>query len=80
MLGTAKLYDLGGQLGLNVTELKRVCGQELPWELAERWLRGDDAVRKTSGTPTWGSLIKALRSEVVGATGVADRIEREKLT
>ena len=80
MLSTPQLYDLGGELGLNITELRRVSGQELPGELAERWLRGDDAVHKTSGTPSWGSLIKALRSQVVGATGVADRIEREKLT
>ena len=80
MLSTPQLYDLGGELGLNITELRRVSGQELPGELAERWLRRDDAVHKTSGTASWGSLIKALRSQVVGATGVAERIEREKLT
>ena len=80
MLSTPQLYDLSGELGLNITELRRVSGQELPGELAERWLREDDAVYKTSGTPSWSSLIKALRSQVVGATGVADRIQQEKLT
>ena len=76
-LGNPKLYELGGALGLNITELKRVSGQELPLELAGRWLREDDDVHKTSGTPSWSSLIKALQA--VGATGVADKIKRERL-
>ena len=78
LLDTPDLYKLGTELGLNFTKLKKVPGQELPLELAERWLREDDNVHKTSGTPTWGSLINALQT--TGATGVADRIEREKLT
>ena len=78
MLDNPKLYELGGELGLNITELRRVSGESLPLMLAERWLREDDAVHRTSGTPTWGSLTKALQA--IGATGVADRIVREKLT
>ena len=72
-LDTAKLLELGGALGLNITELGRVPGDNLTLVLAERWLREDDNVHTFSGTPSWGSLIKALRA--VGANGVANEIE-----
>ena len=76
MLDTARLYELGGELGLNITKLKRIPAQQLPLELCEQWLRGDDDVLQTSGTPTLSSLVRAMRS--IGASGVTDRIERER--
>ena len=75
MLDTARLYELGGELGVNITELRRIPAERLPLELCERWLREDDDVYLASGTPTWSSLVTALRS--IGASGVANRIERE---
>ena len=76
-LDTAKLYDLGVELGLNTTELKRIPTEQLPLELCIRWLRGDDDVHQTSGTPTWSSLATAMRK--IGASGVASSIERDIL-
>ena len=75
-LDTVKLYELGEQLGLNFTELKRVHTEQLPLELCERWLREDDDVHSTSGAPTRQSLVKALRK--IGANGVANSVEQEK--
>ena len=72
-LDTTKLYELGGELGLNTTELGRIDPEQLPLKLCERWLREDDDVHQTSGPPTWSSLVRALRN--IGATGVANRIE-----
>ena len=76
-LDTAKLYELGVELGLNITELKRIPTEQLPLEMCERWLREDDKVHQTSGTPTWSSLATALRN--IGASGVASSIDREIL-
>ena len=76
-LDTTKLYELGGELGLNITELKKIAPIELHLELCERWLREDDDVHHTSGPPTWSSLVTALRN--IGANGVATSIEQQKL-
>ena len=76
-LDTAKLIELGVELGLNRTELKRIAPTELSLELCERWLREDDDVHQTSGTPTWSSLATALRN--IGASGMAKSIEKEKM-
>ena len=76
MLSTAQLYELGVELGLNITELRRIPIEQLPLELYERWLRGDDAVIQTSSPPAWSSLVTALRK--IGASGVADGIEHER--
>ena len=77
MLETEKLYELGGELGLNITGLRRINSEQLPLKLCERWLREDDNVHQTSGLPTWSSLVRALRN--IGANGIAARIEQEKL-
>ena len=76
-LDTAKLIELGVELGLNRTELKRIAPIELSLELCERWLREDDDVHQTSGTPTWSILATALRK--IGVGGVAKSIEKEKI-
>ena len=69
------LYVLGEELGLDISQLRRTPAVELPLQLYERWLRGDDDVLQTSGPPTWSSLVRALRS--IGANIVAHIIERE---
>ena len=74
-LDTAKLYELGGELGLSITELKGVSLEQLPFELCERWLRQEDDTHQRSDTPNWSSLVRALRS--IGASGVACKIEQD---
>ena len=71
-LGTQKLLDLGGELGLDPIELGRVPSQELARSLSIWWIQKQYYVKESSGTPTWKSLIKALRR--VGANGTADKI------
>ena len=75
-LDTAKLYELGVELGLNIVALKKIDQEQLPLELCIRWLREDDNVHQTSGIPTWSSLVRALRN--IGANGVASSIEQDK--
>ena len=77
-LDNVKLYDLAGELGLNVTDLRnRVSVDSLPRVLCERWLREDDDVQTRSGDPSWSSLAKAMRR--IGANGLARKIEKEKI-
>ena len=76
-LDTAELYYLGVELGLNTRELERIPTEQLPLQLCMRWLREDDKVHQTSGTPTWSSLATAMRK--IGASGVASSIERDIL-
>ena len=76
MLSIAKLYELGGELGLNITDMRRIAPEQLPLELCKRWLREDDDVHQTCGTPTWNSLVTALRN--IGTSGLANMIEQER--
>ena len=75
-LDNTTLYELGIELGLDITELIIVPTDQLPLELCERWLCGDDDVLQTSGNPTWISLIRALIN--IDLDGLADRIEQER--
>lgn len=77
-LENAKLLDLGVELGLNIAELRKSLPKELAMDLCQSWLREDYEVHKVSGSPTWRSLVRALRE--VGATGIANKIEQEKIT
>ena len=74
-LGTDKLLELGGELGLDPIELEAIPSQHLARTLSIGWIQEQQNVKEASGTPTWRSLTKALRQ--VGATGIADRIEKE---
>ena len=42
------------------------------------WLKKEDQVRER-GVPTWETLVMALRHRRVNQTGVAEKIETEKL-
>ena len=73
-LGTQKLLELGGELGLNPVELDSIPSRELARSLSIGWIQEQYYVKEASGTPTWRSLTKALRE--VGANGTADKIEQ----
>ena len=73
-LGTQKLLELGGELGLDPVELGRVPPQELARSLSIGWIQEQHYVKERSGTPSWRSLAKALKQ--VGANGIADRIKQ----
>lgn len=77
-LSTEKLLELGGNLGLNPTELDKIPSQGLARQLSIGWIQEQYNVKEASGIPTWRNLIKALKE--VGATGVADKIVEEILS
>ena len=72
-LNNNQLITLGGQLGLHHPSLTRM--QDLPGDMAAAWLRAEDNVLLTSGTPSWTSLIVSL--EAVGQRGIACEIKGE---
>ena len=47
-------------------------------DMIDAWLQKEDQVLKR-GVPTWETLVKALRDPRVNQTGVAEKIETEKL-
>ena len=47
-------------------------------DMIAAWLQKEDQVIKR-GVPTWETLVKALRHPKVNQTGVAERIESEKI-
>ena len=47
-------------------------------DMIAAWLQKEDQVTKR-GVPTWDTLVKALRDRRVNQTGVADKIETEKV-
>ena len=75
-LDVARLYELGGQLGLKTAKLRKIPSLQLSLKMSELWLQQDYSVSKI-GTPSWKGLVRALRS--VGANGVANKVEREKI-
>ena len=72
-LGTQKLLELGGELGLDPIELDGIPPKALARTLSVWWIQEQHYVKEVSGTPTWRSLTKALRE--VGASDLVDRIE-----
>ena len=63
---------LGTALGLSYIKLKRM--DTIPEDMIAGWLRGDDAVRETSGPPSWASLAAALNE--TGHTDIANKIKK----
>ena len=47
-------------------------------DMIAAWLQKEDQVTKR-GVPTWETLVKALRDRRVNQTGVADKIEVDKI-
>ena len=47
-------------------------------DMIDAWLQREDQVLK-KGKPTWETLVKALRHPKVNQTGIAEKIETEKL-
>ena len=66
--------NLGAALGLFYIKLKRT--DTIPEDMVAAWLRGDDNVIETSGSPSWESLATAL--DKTGHTKIAITIRRGK--
>ena len=73
------IHNLGLTLGLNHPHLKRMASSEtFRDDMIAAWLQKEDQVTKR-GVPTWETLVKALRDRRVNQTGVAYKIETEKM-
>ena len=75
----ADIHNLGITLGLYHPHLKNMAGSAtFRDDVIAAWLQKEDQVLKR-GVPTWEALVKALRDRRVNQTGVADKIETEKM-
>ena len=72
-LGTEKLLELGGELGLNPVELDKIPPEALARKLSMWWIQEQYNVKEASGVPTWRCLANALRE--VGENGVTDKLQ-----
>ena len=73
-LANTEMRNVGVNLGLSYTRLKNFREESVLDDTISSWLRKDDYVTDTSGSPSWQSLIKAL--EEAGHTGVAANIRK----
>lgn len=67
-----QIITLGTALGLNYPKLLNM--KYLPNDMVASWLRQEDRVPEEP--PTWGRLIRALRS--IDQNGIANTIEQDK--
>ena len=73
------IHNLGLTLGLDYHHLKHMASSEtFRDDMIAAWLQKEDQVTK-KGIPTWETLVKALRDRRVNQTGVADKIEDDKI-
>ena len=70
------MVKVGISLGLDSRKLSDVGEDKIHETMIDRWLGKQDYIMKISGTPTWGKLVKALRSN--GYNGVAMSIEAKE--
>lgn len=67
------ILEVGMELGLDFNRLTNMKSSKYFLdEVVRSWLRQDDDVSETSGTPSWDSLIKALKA--ASFNGVASNI------
>ena len=70
------IYHLGLVLGLSHHRVKGMeDSKTFLDDMIVAWLQKVDQV----GIPTWQRLVKALRHKRVGQTGIASKIEKDKL-
>ena len=73
------IYNLGLVLGLSQHRVKGMKDSETFLDdMIAAWLQKVDQVQKR-GVPTWQRLVEALKHDRVGQTGIASKIETEKL-
>ena len=73
-LTNAEIRNVGVYLGLSFRKLKSIREEDVQDETISHWLREDDDVTETSGSPSWQSLVQAL--EEAGHNGVVVNIRK----
>ena len=78
-LDKTHVYHLGLVLGLSHHRVKEMeDSKTFLDDMIAAWLQKVDQVQKR-GVPTWQRLVEALKHDRVGQTGIASKIETEKL-
>ena len=78
-LDKSQLTNLGLVLGLSLHRVRGLMDSvTFLGDMILPWLCQADQVATRSGVPTWRSLVKALRHELLGQNGIASRIAAEK--
>ena len=73
------IFNLGLVLGLDYNRLKALMDTpSFLQDMLAGWLQAVDHVLRT-GVPTWKRLVEALADPRVGQTGLASKIEKDKL-
>lgn len=75
-LSTVEVVNVGEKLGLNYFRLETMKDETFLGDMLSCWLREDDNVHATSGSPSWESLAKAL--EETGFSSMAEDIRKCK--
>ena len=73
-LDDTDIKRLGLALGLSHRRLQKMT--TLPEDMVLSWLRGDDNVSATSGTPSWSSFAKTLNKR--GHTNISFKVREGK--
>ena len=78
-LDKSQLSHLGMVLGLSRHRVKGMKDSDSFLEdMISHWLQLADNVATRSGVPTWRSLVKALRHQLLGQNGIASQIAMDK--
>ena len=78
-LDKSQLSHLGMVLGLSRHRVKGMKDSDSFLEdMISIWLQQADNVATRSGVPTWRSLVKALRHQLLGQNGIASQIAADK--
>ena len=74
-----QLTNLGLVLGLSLHRVRGLMDSTtFLGDMILTWLSQADQVAARSGVPTWRSLVKALRHELLGQNGIANQIATDK--
>ena len=72
------IYNLGLVLGLSQSKVKKMKHSDTFLDdVLAAWLRREDDVEKR-GLPSWKTLVGALKHKLLGQTGIASDICRDK--
>ena len=77
-LDQTAIHSLGLTLGLYYPHLNKMeTSKRFRDDVIAAWLQKEDQILRM-GTPTWKTLVKALRDPRVNQTGIAKKIEADK--
>ena len=78
-LDKSQLSHLGMVLGLSRHRVKDMkLSESFLEDMISLWLQKADNVATRSGVPTWRSLVKALRHQLLGQNGIACQIAMDR--